>query len=76
MQGCAFWGSADISPHLRCHIPQNHNFGGMNKHVQAKRIKYSNFHNIETNTTTTTTTTASRLSEFVRDYLGEPLPER
>ena len=43
-----FGGSVDISPHLRGKIPQNRNFGGVNKHFQAKHAKYSNCHIIKT----------------------------
>ena len=41
-------GSVDIPPHLGKQIPQNRNFGGWNRHFEAKRAKYSNFHIIKT----------------------------
>ena len=35
-KGCAFLGFDDMAPHLGGQIPQNPNFGGVNRHFQAK----------------------------------------
>ena len=49
MQGCAFWGFCwYIFPSMGSNHPQICNFGGMNRHFQAKCAKYSNFHIIKT----------------------------
>ena len=44
-----FGGFIDIASHFGGEIPQNPNFGGVNRRFQAKRAKYWKFHVIETN---------------------------
>jgi len=40
-QGCAFWGGyVDIAAYFGDEIPQNPNFGGVDRRFQAKRTKY------------------------------------
>jgi len=47
-QGCAFLGFVDIACHLGGKIPQNPNFGGVNRRFQAKLVKSKNMHIIKT----------------------------
>ena len=42
-----FGRSDDIPTHLEAQIPKNRNFGGVNRHFQAKHAKCSKFHIIE-----------------------------
>ena len=41
-QGCSFWRFCWYTSPFRGHILKNRNFGGMNRHFQAKCTKYSN----------------------------------
>jgi len=44
-----FWGSVDVHfPIYGVKRPKHRHVGGMNRHFQAKRAKYSKFHIIET----------------------------
>jgi len=45
---CAFWGIVDISSHLRVKFLPNPDFWGVNRCFQAKCVKNSNFHILET----------------------------
>ena len=47
-QGCAFLGFVDTAPHLGGKIPQNPNFGAVNRRFQAKLVKSKNMHIIKT----------------------------
>jgi len=55
---CRFWLSLILHPISGIKLPKNPNFGGVNRHFPAKRVKYWNVHIIKT--------TASIITKFCR----------